>query len=81
LKRKVFIEPDNDQEAKLIKEQYEEESKTGAMFFLTARGRLIEGIDFFDYQSRAIFMIGVPNADRNSCKISMKMEYLDNLAS
>jgi Rad3-related DNA helicase len=47
------------------------------MFFLTARGRLIEGIDFNDYQSRAIFLIGVPNADSKSCRVEMKKKYLD----
>lgn len=49
------------------------------MFFLTARGRLIEGIDFKDYQSRGIILIGVPNSDVTSFKIKMKMKYLDDI--
>jgi Rad3-related DNA helicase len=36
---------------------------------LCARGRLIEGIDFRDSQSRAIFFIGVPNSDVRDCKL------------
>lgn len=49
--KKVFIEPLNDSKAKEMRNEYEKEcltSKNGAIFFLCARGRLIEGIDFKD---------------------------------
>jgi Rad3-related DNA helicase len=48
--KKVFIEPFSDQEAKKMREEYVEECEKGkgAIFMLTARGRLIEGIDFKD---------------------------------
>jgi hypothetical protein len=32
-----------------MKEDYEKMSNEGAIFFLTSRGRLIEGIDFNDH--------------------------------
>ena len=47
----VFVEPFNDQEAKLTLAEYEKacnKEKKGGLFLISARGRLIEGIDFSD---------------------------------
>ena len=44
-------------------------SENGAIFCLTARGRIVEGIDFSNEQARAVYLIGVPNPDREAAKV------------
>jgi Rad3-related DNA helicase len=44
------LEPDTEKEAREMKYKYDHycEKSEGAIFFISARGRLLEGIDFKD---------------------------------
>ena len=80
--KKIFVEPETNEESIEMKKSFDKECEkgTGAQMFLTANGRLIEGIDFADRQARAAFLIGVPNQDTESQKIQLKKKFLDKRA-
>ncbi|KAJ3326452.1 Fanconi anemia group J protein, partial [Gonapodya sp. JEL0774] len=55
--------------------------KKGAMIFAVYRGKLSEGIDFSDDQSRAVIGVGIPYANARDPAVVQKKKYNDSMAS
>ncbi|KAJ3328470.1 Fanconi anemia group J protein, partial [Gonapodya sp. JEL0774] len=55
--------------------------KNGAMIFAVYRGKLSEGIDFSDDQSRAVIGVGIPYANARDPAVVQKKKYNDSMAS
>ena len=53
------------------------EEKGGAFLIGVYRGKMSEGIDFYDDQSRAVFAFGIPYAPPNEMENRLKREYND----
>ena len=49
----------------------------GALLVGVFRGKMSEGIDFYDDQSRAVFAFGIPYAPPNEIEVRLKKEYND----
>lgn len=64
-------------------EKYRNECKTkkGACFFAIFRGKLSEGIDFKDEQSRSVVLVGIPYPSLSDIAIKLKKEYQDESKS
>lgn len=52
-------------------------SQTGGIFFGVNRGKLSEGIDFADYQARAVILIGIPFPNAKDSKVTLKRSHND----
>ena len=51
----------------------------GCILMGVCRGKISEGIDFADEQSRAVVITGLPFPPSHDTKVKMKREYLDNI--
>ena len=51
----------------------------GCVLMGVCRGKISEGIDFADEQSRAVVITGLPFPPSHDTKVKMKREYLDNI--
>ncbi|EGR30093.1 regulator of telomere elongation helicase 1, putative [Ichthyophthirius multifiliis] len=60
--KQLFFEPKNSYEMNSFMKNYTQaaKSKQGAILFAICRGKVSEGIDFYDELARAVFLIGVP---------------------
>lgn len=76
IKQVYHEEPESD---KSLYEEYKEtiESEGGAFLIGVCRGRMSEGIDFYDDQSRAVFIFGIPYPPMNDIEIRLKKEFND----
>ena len=53
------------------------EKKGGAILFGVCRGRMSEGIDFYDDQARCVIVFGIPYPPKNDRDIRLKMQFND----
>uniref|UniRef100_A0AC35U9E5 Helicase ATP-binding domain-containing protein n=1 Tax=Rhabditophanes sp. KR3021 TaxID=114890 RepID=A0AC35U9E5_9BILA len=74
----VYSEPKNKTEVNLIMANFEKsvDSNKGAILFAVCRGKMSEGIDFKDSQSRAVFIIGIPYPPLMDPRVLLKKDYL-----
>eukprot|EP00752_Nemacystus_decipiens_P006081 g5489.t1 len=59
------------------KENNPPNSRTGALMFAVARGKVSEGIDFSDDACRMCFVIGIPFPSAKDLEVMLKKEYQD----
>lgn len=52
-------------------------TKNGAIFFAVCRGKVSEGIDFADADSRAVAIVGIPYPPLFDARIRIKQLYLN----
>lgn len=74
------IKPIFFEEPSLNSEMYEEykmavEKEGGALLMGVCRGRMSEGIDFYDEQARCVILFSIPYPPRNDRDIALKIEY------
>ncbi|VDO44595.1 unnamed protein product [Haemonchus placei] len=56
-------------------------SGRGAMFFAVCRGKVSEGIDFSDADSRAVCVVGIPYPPMMDVRICLKRLYINEMAA
>uniref|UniRef100_A0A0N4ZRV0 Helicase ATP-binding domain-containing protein n=1 Tax=Parastrongyloides trichosuri TaxID=131310 RepID=A0A0N4ZRV0_PARTI len=80
----LYVEPKDKSDVPGIMANFElsVENDRGAILFAVCRGKMSEGIDFKDSQSRAVFVIGIPFPPLKDPKVVLKKIYLsDNIKS
>ncbi|XP_021189441.3 Fanconi anemia group J protein homolog isoform X1 [Helicoverpa armigera] len=75
--KNVFCEKRNDKDHEEIMNDFYQTVGTekGALLFAVYRGKVSEGMDFKDYQARAVVCVGVPYPNTYDTAVSAKMEY------
>lgn len=51
------------------------QTDAGAILFAVCRGKVSEGLDFGDANARAVFVVGLPFPNIRDMKVTLKMEY------
>ncbi|VDN52578.1 unnamed protein product [Dracunculus medinensis] len=76
--KKLFEEPKSKSELKIILARYKESIKYdgGAVLFAVCRGKVSEGIDFADNESRGVVVVGIPFAPVNDARVELKKQFL-----
>lgn len=74
----VFAETPNSAETNLALDGYRRacECGRGGLLFSIARGKVSEGIDFYDHLGRAVIVIGVPYVFTLSSTLRTRLDYL-----
>ncbi|KAG2065699.1 DNA repair helicase [Suillus decipiens] len=82
VKKKVFLEPQESSGVEMILQQYaiaakntHVNKKTGAILFAVVGAKLSEGLNFSDDLARAVVVIGLPFANKNSPELQERMRY------
>lgn len=84
VKKKVFLEPQESSGVEMILQQYAIaaknthtllDKKTGAILFAVVGAKLSEGLNFSDDLARAVVVIGLPFANKNSPELQERMRY------
>ena len=82
LEKITAIKPFYRETKELKSDVYDEYKKSikesnGAFLIGVFRGKMSEGIDFYNEQSRAVFAFGIPYAPPNELEVRLKKEYND----
>lgn len=83
VKKKVFLEPQESSGVEMILREYAIaakthtllDKKTGAVLFAVVGAKLSEGLNFSDDLARAVVVIGLPFANKNSPELQERMRY------
>lgn len=83
VKKKVFLEPQESSGVEMILREYAIaaktqtllDRKTGAVLFAVVGAKLSEGLNFSDDLARAVVVIGLPFANKNSPELQERMWY------
>jgi chromosome transmission fidelity protein 1 len=83
VKKKVFLEPQESSGVEMILREYAIaakthtllDKKTGAVLFAIVGAKLSEGLNFSDDLARAVVVIGLPFANKNSPELQERMRY------
>ncbi|KAF9235161.1 DNA repair helicase [Melanogaster broomeanus] len=89
LKKKVFFEPQDSSTVELILREYAEavrelsadrsDKRTGAILFAVVGAKVSEGLNFSDDLARAVVVVGLPFANKNSPELQERMRYANEL--
>ncbi|KII69442.1 TFIIH basal transcription factor complex helicase XPD subunit [Thelohanellus kitauei] len=74
----IFVETPNFEETNLALNGYRRacECGRGGLLFSIARGKVSEGIDFYDHLGRAVIVIGIPYVFTLSSTLRARLDYL-----
>ncbi|XP_068118572.1 regulator of telomere elongation helicase 1 isoform X3 [Hyperolius riggenbachi] len=79
----MFVEPRGKSNFTEIMDAYYEKvqasTSSGASFFAVCRGKASEGLDFADYNGRAVIITGLPYPPRMDPRVVLKMQFLDEM--
>lgn len=89
VKKKVFLEPQESSGVEVILREYAIaakthtllDKKTGAVLFAVIGAKLSEGLNFSDDLARAVVVIGLPFANKNSPELQERMRYANQAES
>ncbi|KAG2758164.1 DNA repair helicase [Suillus brevipes Sb2] len=89
VKKKVFSEPQESSGVEMILREYAVaakahtllDKKTGAVLFAVVGAKLSEGLNFSDDLARAVIVIGLPFANKNSPELQERMRYANQTES
>ncbi|KAG1776173.1 helicase C-terminal domain-containing protein [Suillus placidus] len=89
VKKKVFLEPQESSGVDVILREYAIaakthtllDKKTGAVLFAVIGAKLSEGLNFSDDLARAVVVIGLPFANKNSPELQERMRYANQAES
>ncbi|KAG1743296.1 helicase C-terminal domain-containing protein [Suillus paluster] len=87
VKKKVFLEPRESSGVETILREYaiaaktHVDKKTGAVLFAVIGAKLSEGLNFSDDLARAVVVIGLPFANKNSPELQERMRYANQVES
>ncbi|KAG2145902.1 DNA repair helicase [Suillus clintonianus] len=89
VKKKVFLEPQESSGVEVILREYaiaakahmQLDKKTGAILFAVVGAKLSEGLNFSDDLARAVVVIGLPFANKNSPELQERMRYANQAES
>ncbi|KAL4080644.1 DNA repair helicase [Scleroderma citrinum] len=86
VKKKVFWEPVESSTVELTLRDYAEaarccasDKRAGALLFAVVGAKLAEGLNFSDDLARAVVVIGLPFANRNSPELQERMHYANQI--
>ncbi|EYB87067.1 hypothetical protein Y032_0268g770 [Ancylostoma ceylanicum] len=79
----VVVEPRQKNQLTQVRFEFTQgvRSGQGAMFFAVCRGKVSEGIDFSDADSRAVCIVGIPFPPLMDVRICLKRLYINELAA
>ncbi|CAD6194712.1 unnamed protein product [Caenorhabditis auriculariae] len=77
--KEIVIEPRLKEEVAAVRGAYAKgvQSGNGAIMFAVCRGKMSEGIDFCDAESRGVVVVGVPYPPVHDERVVLKRMYLD----
>ncbi|KAG8888047.1 ATP-dependent DNA helicase chl1 [Tulasnella sp. 332] len=87
-KKKIFYEPQETGEVEVVLREYAEairssnsagQTLTGAIIFAVVGAKLSEGLNFTDKLARAVVLVGLPFANRESVELKERMKYVADL--
>ncbi|PAV74099.1 hypothetical protein WR25_22592 [Diploscapter pachys] len=80
-RKKLFVEPDRAGLVPSMLVGYRKgcATKEGAMLFAVMRGRMSEGIDFADCESRAVVIVSLPYMNLGSERVKLKRLHLEKI--
>ncbi|KAG1822586.1 helicase C-terminal domain-containing protein [Suillus subaureus] len=91
VKKKVFLEPQESSGVEIILREYAiaakthvslmSYKKTGAILFAVIGAKLSEGLNFSDDLARAVVVIGLPFANKNSPELQERMRHANQIES
>lgn len=89
VKKKVFLEPQESSGVEIILREYAIaakthtllDKKTGAILFAVIGAKLSEGLNFSDDLARAVVVIGLPFANKNSPELQERMRHANQIES
>ncbi|KAG0700431.1 DNA repair helicase [Suillus ampliporus] len=89
VKKKVFLEPQESSGVEMVlrdyaiaaKEHTLLDKKTGAVLFAVIGAKLSEGLNFSDDLARAVVVIGLPFANKNSPELQERLRYANQVES
>ncbi|KAF9236528.1 DNA repair helicase [Melanogaster broomeanus] len=89
LKKKVFFEPQDSSTVELILRKHltlttsqsvdRSDKRTGAILFAVVGAKVSEGLNFSDDLARAVVVVGLPFANKNSPELQERMRYANEL--
>ncbi|KAG9035892.1 ATP-dependent DNA helicase chl1 [Tulasnella sp. JGI-2019a] len=88
IKKQVFYEPQETGEVEIVLREYAEairssnaaeKSTTGSIIFAVVGAKLSEGLNFTDELARAVILVGLPFANRESVELKERMKYVSEL--
>ncbi|KAK6760178.1 hypothetical protein RB195_021609 [Necator americanus] len=81
--KSIVVEPKQKNTLSQIRHEFTQGVRNGhgAMFFAVCRGKVSEGIDFSDADSRAVCVVGIPFPPLMDVKICLKRLYINELAA
>ncbi|RCN29522.1 hypothetical protein ANCCAN_24714 [Ancylostoma caninum] len=79
----VVVEPKQKNQLSQVRFEFTQGVRNGqgAMFFAVCRGKVSEGIDFSDADSRAVCIVGIPFPPLMDVRICLKRLYINELAA
>ncbi|KAK6030478.1 hypothetical protein OSTOST_03384 [Ostertagia ostertagi] len=82
-KKVVVVEPKQKNLLNKVRSEFTQgvRSERGAMFFAVCRGKVSEGIDFSDADSRAVCVVGIPYPPMMDVRICLKRLYINEMAA